>query len=936
MTIKSKIMLIIIGVFVFYGTVIYGIQCFIIFPSFLSLEREEAKKDLDRSVEAIQREIHHLDLLCHDWSAWDDTCEFVKHRSEDYIESNLVPATFKANNLNLIYICDIEGKVIWSKIYDLAIQKPIDLEGFPKDAFPETHPLVSLKNTTKPLSEITTAGMMMTPKGPLLIASRPILTSNNEGPIAGVFIMGQFLNDKIINTLVKQTRVNFKVIPIQADPITQDAKNLVNRIPEKSPCLVEKNDNHLLISTIIPDINDTKSFIIKAQVAKKISANGRIVLKFALISIMVSGFGVLVVMLLLLQRTVLTPIKNLTELILSIGKSGDFSARLSTYRRDETGTLAREFDKMLNQIEEKTVELERMNQLLTKDIDERKRMEVALRKAKADGEAMNHELLRVNRQLEEAITKANEMTRKAEAANIAKSEFLANMSHEIRTPLNGVIGFTDMLLDSCQDENQIEYFEAIKSSGETLASLINNVLDFSKIESRELDLEEVDFDPELIAYDVCELIRPRIGSKPIEIICCIGDNVPSYVKGDPLRFRQILTNLMGNAPKFTESGEIKLSLDIEQENETHVRLHAQIKDTGIGIPKEKLSVIFEPFQQVDGSTTRMYGGTGLGLSICKQLANLMGGDVWAENEINQGSAFHFTAWFGKADKKEVRRLVPVSLSGKKVLVVDDNETNLGLLTHTLESAGMHVVALKKGEDVVPMLQKALKNQNPFDLCLSDIQMPVMSGYDVADLIRKSQSRFSTLPLIALSSIMEDDARKCEKAGFDGFLNKPIRREKLFQMLERMLIEQKNIDENDVPEREKIMTHYSVREEIKHSMSILLAEDNPVNQKLAKMMLTKAGYCVEVASNGKEAVEKFTASPENFDLILMDIQMPEMDGIRATEEIRKRGFDSVQIIAMTAQAMKGDREKCLAAGMNEYITKPIKRELVLRILKKRFG
>ncbi|PXF57757.1 MAG: hypothetical protein C4B58_08680 [Deltaproteobacteria bacterium] len=679
----------------------------------------------------------------------------------------------------------------------------------------------------------------------------------------------------------------------------------------------------------------------------------------------------------------------------------------------ENAKLHSKLGEHVQSLQDRTIELTTANDRLQNEIIERKRVEDDLMKAQKNSETVNLELAGVNKKLEQAIARANEMAKQAKTANKAKSEFLANMSHEIRTPMNAVHGFTDMLLDTDLDENQVEYAQTIKKSGEALISLINDILDFSKIEAGELSFEEIDFDPELLAYEVCELTRPRVGIKPVEILCRIGDNLPLLVKGDPGRFRQVLTNLMSNAQKFTESGEIELSLDVEEEKDEQIKLHATVRDTGIGIPRDKLSAIFMPFHQADGSIARMYGGTGLGLSICKQMSELMGGDVWAEspsdcrlsiddcrlkdkpkdkfkaednhqlppanqqstinNQQSQshGSIFHFTAWFRKGEDKEFIRFIPASLSGKKVLTVDDNQANLDILTHVLGSVGMRVVALRNSEDVVPALQKALEAEDPFDLCVIDIKMPGMSGYEVAKQIHNfkstiinHQSSIQSLPLLALSSLMERETKRSEDAGFDGFLNKPVRKEKLYQMLERIAGKREDKDKKDDVKRQKILTQYSVREEMKHSVRILLVEDNPVNQKLAEMILTKAGYLVEVANNGREVFEKYTESPDDFDLIFMDIQMPIMNGFETTKAIRKfeeqlkaqssklkakDGVSSdelsafsfqlsarsehVPIVAMTAYAMKGDREMCLEAGMDDYMTKPIKREIVLGSIEK---
>ena len=547
----------------------------------------------------------------------------------------------------------------------------------------------------------------------------------------------------------------------------------------------------------------------------------------------------------------------------------------------------------------------------------------------------------------------------AENASLAKSEFLANMSHEIRTPMNAVIGFSEMLLDSRLTESQRDYVSTIQRSGDALLALINDILDFSKIEAGQLDFESIDFDPELLAYDVCEIIRPKIESKKVEDICRIMDNVPAFVKGDPGRFRQVLTNMMGNASKFTESGEIELSLEVETEEKDRIKLHAKIRDTGIGIAPEKLQSIFEPFSQEDGSTTRKYGGTGLGLSICRKIARLMQGDVWAESPVfdGHGSLFHFTAWLEKSEVTASEQVPRLPFGDKKVLVVDDNATNRRLLRHNIEMAGMRVVDVKNGERALSVLRESWMADDSFDVCICDIQMPGMSGHDVAKAIRRDETPVKThqrpialLPLIALSSSMAGETKKCKEAGFDGFLSKPVRREKLLEMLARILGKKVYSAQGQESSERAITTQYSIQEENKRSVRILLAEDNPFNQKLTTLMLTKAGYQIEVASNGKEAIDKFSAARDYFDMILMDVQMPEMDGLEATKRIRLMERDlpetrtatdlqqeqpkkRIPIIAMTAHAMKGDREMCLKAGMDDYLTKPIKRDQMFEVLGK---
>jgi PAS domain S-box-containing protein len=527
--------------------------------------------------------------------------------------------------------------------------------------------------------------------------------------------------------------------------------------------------------------------------------------------------------------------------------------------------------------------------------------------------------------LKEASRRAQQERQTAQKASMAKSDFLARMSHEIRTPMNGVIGFTEMLMQTPLNPEQRDYLKTISRSGEALLRLINDILDFSRIEAGKLSFEEMDFDPELMAYDVCEIMAPRSESREVEIICNVADTMPSYIRSDPGRFRQVLTNLMANAVKFTDHGEVELAMEVEKETARNLLLHIRVRDTGMGIPAEKAEQIFDVFTQAEGTVNREYGGSGLGLAICRQIAQKMKGDIQVESELGKGSTFHFTAWVQKSPKRSDAPSVYDNLEGKRVLVVDDNPINLEMLKHILNVQGMQVIAVTSAQKAIDLL-KSMKGRDGFDVCVIDILMPECDGYRLARRIRKLTDPAGRIPLLALSSSHAGQLKTYTSAGFNGFLPKPVQKRKLTDMLQRLLGgEEARVDG-------EIQTQYSVVEDRKHTVHILVAEDNPVNQKLACHLLTKAGYRVTLVDNGVDAIQKVREAPRRYHLVLMDIQMPRMDGHQATRVLRSEGYTEIPIIAITAQSMKGDREKCLKAGMNDYIAKPIKREKVFRVIK----
>ncbi|NNL41720.1 MAG: response regulator, partial [Desulfobacterales bacterium] len=574
------------------------------------------------------------------------------------------------------------------------------------------------------------------------------------------------------------------------------------------------------------------------------------------------------------------------------------------------------------------------------------------------------EMKEINQQLEEAIVNANQMAVEAEAASMAKSAFLANMSHEIRTPMNGILGFADLLLEEELTAEQREAADTIKKSGENLLSLINSILDLSKVESKKIELETTPFNVESLILDVGELVRTNLGEKPVEINCQIGD-IHTNVLGDPTRLRQIITNLTGNAIKFTHEGEIIIGVTTEKEDEQEVTLKFYIRDTGIGIPKNKLKTVFESFTQADGSTTREYGGTGLGLTISKKFAQLMGGDMWAESPAkenlpsddsntlpanrNPGSVFYFTAHF-KKDVKSSQLPAPLNekdLEGKTILIVDDNETALTVSAEIVKRAKMVPTLAKSGEEALDCLKTAKSaagTQHPFpEVALIDISLPGISGYELAGEL--SAMTGGSTKMIALSgNLFAGASAESKNAGFSGFIPKPVRPKVLTDLIRTVL-------GSGEKQPEEIVTQHSVKEAVSHDIKILYAEDNKVNQLLGKKMFKRMGYNhTRIVPDGLEAVNQIKKNV-HYDIIFMDIQMPNMGGLEATEEIRKweangspygeKNQDAnpsaqpehIPIIALTANAMKGDREMCIEAGMDDYLTKPFKREDIQSMLSK---
>jgi len=845
------------------GIVLF-VSRFLILKAFTKLEIVRGIQQTDKVSQCLKQELMNLDTFTLDWSSWNDAWRFAQGNNPAFVKEQMTDETFTNSRINFIGVFDKNNKILTYKLFDTNLKKDDAMSSELESAVERKFLYTAEADTSKK------EGLIQLEENPMMIVSRPILHSDNTGPVMGYLVVGRYLNVDHLGMMPTLNSLNITGLRLDQTIRDTEDRKIIPLVTQGKPVVIFNKDKQKVSYGVINDINN-KSILAYKIISKPDILNlGKSTVGSFMLIFFFFTFLIIYISAIILDNKILSRLVNLKNDVIHIREEGDFSKRVAEEGNDEISNLEEQINSMLSSLQE------------------------------------SHNLLEATLQ-------------EAQSATKAKSEFLANMSHEIRTPLNGIIGAINLIDQKELNQEQQNLLEIIHFSSNSLLNLINDILDYSKLEVGKMEFDNVAFNLRDLVESIIDSFAIKAYQKNIELLSHMSPDTYEDCTGDPYRLHQVLNNLISNAIKFTDKGEVNILVEMIDKQDHMGMFKFQVSDTGIGIAEDKIGDIFESFKQADGSITRRFGGTGLGLPIAKQIIELMGGKVTVTSKVGSGTTFDFEIplWL-KSVEPLAHRIESEEINNSRILIVDDNMTNRHILSEILKSYEFKYAAVGSGRKAIQKIKEADEEKQPFDVILMDVQMPEMDGFVTISKIKDLQ--LSKQPKIAIltSVARKEDIQKAKELGIHKYLQKPVKMRKMIILLRELILGEHQPSTIFGPDEGNKAENGEM-----NPLTIMIAEDNIINLKIAVRMLEKMGHRVLSVNNGEQAVDMYTKY--DIDLILMDVQMPVMDGFEATRLIRnieKKTGKFTPILALTAHALNGHKEVCIENGLNDFIAKPI--------------